>query len=198
MFRRLATLSVSASVLFFPTSNLAEGGDLMYPDRRRARLLLRDGDPVLLNTLAADLLGTAVFFSVDAVARRRTERAALARARHAAVLAVAGFLLAGALSAQTVPPTSESVVVTATSVAEDEKEIGSAATVITRQEIEKRETAVVSDLLRTVPGLGVVTLGSPGSQTSLFTRGTNSTQTLVLVDGARMNSRSSPATTGRR
>src|SRR5262249_61023341 len=69
-----------------------------------------------------------------------------------------------------------------------EKEVGSAITVITRQEIEKRETASVSDLLRTVPGLDVVTLGSPGSQTSLFTRGTNSTQTLVLVDGARMNS----------
>jgi vitamin B12 transporter len=46
----------------------------------------------------------------------------------------------------------------------------------------------VSDLLRQVPGLDVVVLGTPGSQTSLFTRGTNSTQTLVLVDGARMNS----------
>src|SRR4029077_12151447 len=75
-----------------------------------------------------------------------------------------------------------------TSVAEDEKEIGSAVTVITRQEIEKRETPAVSDLLRSVAGLDVVTLGSPGSQTSLFTRGTNSTQTLVLVDGVRMNS----------
>ncbi len=30
--------------------------------------------------------------------------------------------------------------------------------------------------------------GTPGSVTSLFTRGTNSTQTLVLVDGVRMNS----------
>src|SRR5262249_4187030 len=91
------------------------------------------------------------------------------------------LLVAAGLFAQNVPPTSASV-------AEDEKEIGSAVTVITKEEIQKRETGVVSDLLRTVPGLGVVTLGSPGSQTSLFTRGTNSTQTLVLVDGARMNS----------
>ncbi len=104
----------------------------------------------------------------------------------AAVLCCA--LAPGRLSAQNVPPAAESVVVTATSVPEDEKEIGSAVTVITREQIERSETAVVSDLLRQVPGLDVVQLGTPGSQTSLFTRGTNSTQTLVLVDGARMNS----------
>src|SRR5262249_29077952 len=64
----------------------------------------------------------------------------------------------------------------------------SAVTVITRQEIEKKEAVVVSDVLRTVPGLDVVQSGTPGSVTSLFTRGTNSTQTLVLVDGVRLNS----------
>jgi vitamin B12 transporter len=137
--------------------------------------------PFFWNTLAADVLGTAVLFSVDALARRRHALTAGA--------ALCGVFLAGALRAQTVPANaSESVVVTATSVPEEEREIGSAVTVITHEEIEKRETPVVSELLRTVPGLGVVTLGSPGSQTSLFTRGTNSTQTLVLVDGARMNS----------
>ena len=71
---------------------------------------------------------------------------------------------------------------------EDEKEVGSAITVITRQELEKHESAVVSDVLRAVPGLDVMQYGQPGSLTSLFTRGTNSTQTLVLVDGVRMNS----------
>ena len=71
---------------------------------------------------------------------------------------------------------------------EEEKEVGSAITVITRQELEKHESAVVSDVLRSVPGLDVTQYGQPGSLTSLFTRGTNSTQTLVLVDGVRMNS----------
>ncbi len=192
---RLAALSVFSSMLFFSTSNLAEWArDPMYPKTAAGLLLCYAAAiPFFWNTLAGDLLGTAVFFSVDALARRRTEIDALARRRQAALAATMTFALvsllpAGTLSAQNAPPASESVVVTATSVAADEKEIGSAVTVITRQEIEKRETPVVSDLLRSVAGLDVVTLGSPGSQTSLFTRGTNSTQTLVLVDGARMNS----------
>jgi len=190
---RLAALSVFASILFFLTSNLAEWSrDPMYPKTAAGLLLcFAAAIPFFWNTLAADLLGTAVLFSVDALARRRAEVDALARGRQAArtaAIALFGLVLAGSLSAQNAPSTSESVVVTATSVAEDEKEIGSASTVITRAEIEKRETPVVSELLRTVPGLDVVQLGTPGSQTSLFTRGTNSTQTLVLVDGARMNS----------
>ncbi len=86
------------------------------------------------------------------------------------------------------PPVSESVVVTATSVPEEEKQVGSAITVVTREEIEQHESIVVSDILRAVPGLGVVEYGMPGSLTSLFTRGANSTQTLVLIDGVRMNS----------
>ena len=87
-----------------------------------------------------------------------------------------------------IPPASEEIVVTATSVPEEEKDVGSAITVITREEIEKNEAVVVSDVLRSVPGLDLVQYGTPGSLTSLFTRGTNSTQTLVLVDGVRMNS----------
>lgn len=192
----LGGLSVSASVIFFVTSNLAEWArDPMYP-RTAAGLLLcyAAAIPFFWSTLAADLLGTAVFFSVDAVARRRAAVNAPARGRRAVSTASAALLCAAlpaALSAQNLPPSanaSESVVVTATSVPEEEKEIGSAVTVITRQEIERSEMATVSDLLRRVPGLDVVSLGTPGSQTSLFTRGTNSTQTLVLVDGARMNS----------
>ncbi len=99
------------------------------------------------------------------------------------------FLLAPMDSpAQQPAPVSESVVVTATSLPEEEKRVGSAVTVITRREIEKSGKTSVLDLLRSVPGLDVVQSGTPGSLTSVFTRGTNSTHTLVLVDGARMNS----------
>ncbi len=125
-------------------------------------------------------LGTATLFGLDALSRRRRVRAFAT----AAVL----FAAAGPVFAQQVPPASESIVVTATSVPEDETEVGSAITVVTREELEKHESAVVSDVLRSVPGLDVVRYGTPGSLTSLFTRGTNSTQTLVLVDGVRMNS----------
>ncbi len=181
---RLAALSISASVLFFVASNLAEWVSAPIYPKTFAGLLLcyAAAIPFFGNTLAADLLGTAVLFGADALSRR---------GRAAAFPCAAALLLlsgAGIARAQQVPPASESVVVTATSVPEEETRVGSAVTVITRQDIEKSEKTLVSDLLRSVPGLDVVQSGAPGSLTSLFTRGTNSTQTLVLVDGARMNS----------
>ena len=39
----------------------------------------------------------------------------------------------------------------------------------------------------TVPGISVTQAGSPGQQTSLFTRGTNSNQTLLLWNGIQLN-----------
>ncbi|HKA37089.1 MAG TPA: TonB-dependent receptor [Thermoanaerobaculia bacterium] len=103
-------------------------------------------------------------------------------------LLTALLLLGRFASAQQTPPVSESVVVTATAAPEEEKQVGSATTVITRDQIEKSGRVQVLELLRSVPGLDVVESGTPGSLTSVFTRGTNSTHTLVLVDGARMNS----------
>jgi vitamin B12 transporter len=108
--------------------------------------------------------------------------------RALALAALACASIAPPAGAQQVPPASEEVVVTATSTPEDEKVVGSAITVITREQLEKQEAALVSDALRTVPGLDLTQYGTPGSLTSLFTRGTNSTQTLVLIDGVRMNS----------
>ena len=179
-----AGLSVGASALFFATSNLAEwAANPLYP-KTAAGLALCYGlaVPFFWNTLAADLAGTAVLFGLDALSRRQHSPAEIA-----AVLAV---LLAApaALSAQSLPPASESIVVTATAGPEEENELGAATTVITRPEIEKSGRISVVELLRSVPALDVVQSGSDGSQTSLFLRGTNSTQTLVLVDGARVNS----------
>lgn len=183
---RLATFSVGASMFFFATSNLAEWiVNPLYPKTLAGLLLCYAAAvPFLWATLSADLLGTATLFGLDALARRRRSRAL------ASAIGVTLALLAApvVLPAQTASPISESVVVTATSVPEEEKEVGSAITVITRQEIETGEKTLVSDLLRSVPGLNVVQSGTPGAVTSLFTRGTNSTQTLVLIDGARMNS----------
>jgi vitamin B12 transporter len=65
---------------------------------------------------------------------------------------------------------------------------GSAVTVITREQLEQREEVSVLELLRQVPGLAVVTTGGAGGQASVFIRGANSSHTLVLVDGVRVNS----------
>ncbi len=184
---RLAALSVGASILFFLTSNFAEWlGDPVYPKTPAGlALCYAAAVPFFWNTLFADLLGTAVLFGLGALSGR-------ARAREwvrGAAAVVAAFALAPAgLFGQQVPPASESVVVTATATPEEEKELGVATTVITREDIDKSGRVTVLELLRAVPALDVVQSGSEGAVASIFLRGTNSTQTLVLVDGARVNS----------
>ncbi|MFY9550592.1 MAG: TonB-dependent receptor [Thermoanaerobaculia bacterium] len=182
---RLGAFSLAASTLFFVTSNFAEWVvDPKYPKTPAGlALCFTLAIPFFWATLSADLLGTAGLFGLDALARRERTRGMAA-----AALVLLGVAAPAPLFAQQAPPASESIVVTATSIPEEEREIGSAVTVITREQIEKSETTSVLELLRAVPGLDVVQSGTPGSLTSVFTRGTNSTQTLVLVDGARMNS----------
>jgi vitamin B12 transporter len=80
------------------------------------------------------------------------------------------------------------VVVSAEAEPESAASLGVAATVIDAAEIAASKATTVLDLLRTVPGLDIVQSGGPGTVTSLFLRGTSSTQTLVLVDGVPLNS----------
>ena len=100
--------------------------------------------------------------------------------------------LAPALLAQPAPPgapkLAADVVVSAEAEPESAASLGAAATVIDAAEIAASKATTVLDLLRTVPGLDVVESGGPGTVTSLFLRGTSSTQTLVLVDGVPLNS----------
>ena len=98
------------------------------------------------------------------------------------------LFLAGAAAAQQAAPVSENVVVTATAAPEPEPAIGAATTVITRERIEAGGYRTVAEVLRLVPGLDLVRSGSDGSVTFAQMRGANSTQTLVLVDGERLNS----------
>lgn len=71
------------------------------------------------------------------------------------------------------------------------EQVANSVTVISRQEIELRGQPLVSDLLRTVPGLDVVKTGGSGT-TSVFIRGNKSEHTLVLMDGVPLNDPSSP------
>ena len=65
--------------------------------------------------------------------------------------------------------------------------MGSALSVITREEIERRETRYVADLLRSVPGFSVSHTGVAGSQTQVRVRGAEANHILVLIDGVRAN-----------
>jgi vitamin B12 transporter len=64
-----------------------------------------------------------------------------------------------------------------------EAQVGSTVTLITREEIERKQNRTLPEILNDVPGLNVVQTGSPGGITSVFTRGTNANHTKVYIDG---------------
>jgi vitamin B12 transporter len=66
-------------------------------------------------------------------------------------------------------------------------QMGSAVTVITRDEIERREARQVTELLRSVPGFSVSHTGVAGSQAQVRVRGAEANHILVLIDGVRAN-----------
>ena len=104
------------------------------------------------------------------------------------LLGLAPPLRAQALPAPAASTLAADVVVSAGAGPEAASSLGAAATVIDAREIAASQATTVLDLLRTVPGLDAVQSGGPGTVTSLFLRGTNSTQTVVLVDGVVLNS----------
>jgi len=58
---------------------------------------------------------------------------------------------------------------------------------LTAEELARRQVTSLSEALRQVAGVPAVTSGAAGMITSVFTRGANSNQTLLLVDGLRLN-----------
>ncbi len=82
---------------------------------------------------------------------------------------------------------ADSILVTATRTARTANETLASVTVIGREEIERSQAQDVAGLLRLYAGLEISRNGGPGQLTTLFTRGTDSNQTLVLLDGVRIN-----------
>ncbi len=79
------------------------------------------------------------------------------------------------------------VVVSATKSATLSTQVGSAITVIDRTEIEQSKKGTVLELLSEVPGVFLVQQGGTGKLATVFLRGANPGQTLVLIDGVEMN-----------
>ncbi|WP_049621997.1 TonB-dependent vitamin B12 receptor [Frateuria defendens] len=82
----------------------------------------------------------------------------------------------------------DAVQVTATRTAVTVDDTLSAVTVLTRADIDRLQPVSVQDLLAGLPGVVFAQAGGLGQQSSLFLRGTNSTHTLLLVDGVRVGS----------
>src|SRR5579883_367012 len=84
------------------------------------------------------------------------------------------------------------VVVTAARAPQSLDQVLWSSDVLTRSEIESSQTLSFQDLLAGLPGVQIGNTGGLGKQSSLFVRGMNADQTLLLVNGVRVGS----ATTG--
>lgn len=111
-------------------------------------------------------------------------------------ISAAALAAATPLHAQTAAPAQDAgddIVVSASRIAQKRSETGQSITVVDKAELDRRQTQVLSDVLQTLPGISVARNGGPGGVTSVFIRGGDSSQTLVLVDGVRINDPSSPS-----
>ena len=85
------------------------------------------------------------------------------------------------------------IVITATRLATPRREVASAVTIITADDIQRKAAVTVADALRDVPGVSVVRQGSLGHVTSVFLRGAKSEHTKVLIDGVCVNDPIAPS-----
>jgi vitamin B12 transporter len=85
-------------------------------------------------------------------------------------------------------PVPETVVVTATRTPQRADQVIADTTVVTSEEITRAGAGSVADVLSRQRGIEIVRNGGPGTSTSVFLRGANSNQVVVLVDGVRIGS----------
>ncbi|MET0066406.1 MAG: TonB-dependent vitamin B12 receptor [Candidatus Thiodiazotropha sp.] len=82
------------------------------------------------------------------------------------------------------------IVVTATRTAETVNESLAPVTILTHEDLVRRQVQSLQDALRTTPGLTLVNNGGPGKATSVLLRGAESDHLLVLIDGIKIGSAS--------
>ncbi|MCB5425063.1 TonB-dependent receptor [Altererythrobacter sp. CC-YST694] len=108
----------------------------------------------------------------------------------------AGIALAWALVPQTASAQSDEagqieqdqgggIIVTASRSGEGVRadQLGASVTILDNEALQERQTRIVSDILRDVPGVSVSRLGAVGAQTQVRLRGSEGNHVLVLVDG---------------
>lgn len=85
----------------------------------------------------------------------------------------------------------ESVVVTATRTPQPAAKTGESISIITGEELQERQILPLADALEETPGTTVVRNGGVGQNATLSIRGAEAGQSLVLIDGVRINDPSS-------
>lgn len=98
-----------------------------------------------------------------------------------------------ALAASTASYAQSEIVVTALRTPTNIESTGTQVTIVDSDEIQNRQTASIAEILATVPGITIDRSGNMGSYSSVRIRGAEGAQTLVLLDGVRMNDVAEPA-----
>jgi len=80
------------------------------------------------------------------------------------------------------------IVITANRTEQNIDDVLASVEIFTREDIELFQPESITDLLATVAGFDLVYNGGAGQSSSLFTRGSSSDHTLILVDGVRVGS----------
>ena len=75
------------------------------------------------------------------------------------------------------------VVISKTPNTSEYSEVGVNKVVITKEEINNLGAVDVNDVLKHISGLDVFQSGTKGQSTSIFTRGSESNHTLVMING---------------
>ena len=103
-------------------------------------------------------------------------------------LAVLGLAISSSFSAYAdEAQTLDAVQVTANRSEVAPNKTLASVTVITRADIEQSQAPDMADLLSQQAGLDIVRSGGSGTNISVFTRGSNSNHTLILINGVRVN-----------
>ncbi|RYY41982.1 MAG: TonB-dependent receptor, partial [Sphingomonadales bacterium] len=114
------------------------------------------------------------------------------------VVSILPFLiLAPAAFAQDVPPLASDaddvVVVSATRLPTRADQVTASVTVLDKAAIDRSQDIGVTELLLRTPGVSISRNGGYGTATSLRVRGAESDQTVVVIDGVKLND---PSSTG--
>ena len=113
--------------------------------------------------------------------------------RQAAVASLALAVAAPAVQAQAQAPVLNSVLVTATRTPQPARDVISDTLSIGAEEIARSGAGSITELLQRQRGIEVTRNGGPGTNASVFLRGSNGNQVIVLIDGVRIGSASSGA-----
>lgn len=98
-----------------------------------------------------------------------------------------------AFAQDTNPPRDDEVIVTASRVPLTAREVGSAVSIVTAEDIQREQANFAKDVLQDLPGIQISS-DRPGDATSVSIRGSDNDQVLFLIDGIELGDPSNIST----